>query len=187
MQIEELGKDSQLVGTRNTRTSVISKTSSAKRVLYLKVKALKEQEELLARLEKLASKARIAKIEREIADMHEVLARTARIAEIERERAKASISQGTSFRNISSVDSFTEDTRWMDKTETAEKEGANSNIAVSVHSKSEKTVKFFLEGKFSAPMRDSNLPQKPTRKLIGKTYLKLLTEHADEEQHHNQK
>ena len=43
-QIEELGKHSQLVETRSNRSSVISKTSGARRVLFLKLKALKEQE-----------------------------------------------------------------------------------------------------------------------------------------------
>ena len=50
LQIEGLGGHLQLVETRSIRTSVILKTSSARRVLYLKVKALKEQEELQARL-----------------------------------------------------------------------------------------------------------------------------------------
>ena len=46
LEIEELGKHPQLVETRSNRTSVISKSSSARRVLYLEVKAQKEQEEL---------------------------------------------------------------------------------------------------------------------------------------------
>ena len=84
---------------------MISKTSSARRILYLKVKALKKQEELQSRVEKLKREA----IQREIADLHEVLARKARIADIEGEMAEASSSQGTSFRSISPVDSLTED------------------------------------------------------------------------------
>ena len=50
LQIEEFGKGSELVETRSNRSSVISKTSSARRVHYLKVKALKEQEEMQERL-----------------------------------------------------------------------------------------------------------------------------------------
>ena len=46
LEIEELGKHPQLVETRSNRSSVISKTSSARRVLYLKRNAQKEQEEL---------------------------------------------------------------------------------------------------------------------------------------------
>ena len=69
----------------------------------MKVEALKEKEEMQARLEKLrreakesekaafqealARKSRIAEIQREIADLHEVLARKGRKAEIKRERA----------------------------------------------------------------------------------------------------
>ena len=64
---------------------MISKSSSGRRVLYLKVKALKEQEELQARQEKLKREA----IEREIADLHEKLARKARIVEIERKITEA--------------------------------------------------------------------------------------------------
>ena len=44
LQIGEL--DKQLVETGSNRSSVISKTSSTRRVLYLKIKAQKEQEEL---------------------------------------------------------------------------------------------------------------------------------------------
>ena len=53
LQIDELGKHSQLVETKSNRTSVISKLSRVRRVLYLKVKALTEQEEVQTRLEKL--------------------------------------------------------------------------------------------------------------------------------------
>ena len=122
-------------------------SSSARRVLYLKVKAQKEQEELQTRLEKLKREA----IQMEIDDFHEQLARKARIAEKEREIAEASSSQGTSVRSVSSVDSFTEVSRCMDETETAD-------IALSVHSKSEKAVKLVHEGKFSALRRDSKPP-----------------------------
>ena len=153
MEIEELGKHPTLVETRSNRSSVISKSSIARRVLYLKVKAQKEQEELQTRLEKLKREA----IQMEIADLHEQLARKARIAEKEREIAEVSSSQGTSFPSVSSVDSFTEDSRCMDETETIE-DGAKSNIALSVHSKSENAVKLVHEGKFSALRRDSKPP-----------------------------
>ena len=88
LQIEELGSYSQLVETRCNRASVIPKTSNARRVLYLKVKALKKQDELQSRLEKLKRAA----IQREIVDLHQELAGKARIAEIEREMAEASSS-----------------------------------------------------------------------------------------------
>ena len=153
LEIEELGKHPKLVETRSNRSSVISKSSSARRVLYLKVKAQKEQEELQTRLEKLKREA----IQMEIADLHEQLARKARIAEKEREIAEVSSSQGTSFPSVSSVDSFTEDSRCMAETETVE-DGAKSNIALSVHLKSENAVKLVHEGKFSALRRDSKPP-----------------------------
>ena len=153
LEIEELGKHPKLVETRSNRSSVISKTSIARRVLYLKVKAQKEQEELQTRLEKLKREA----IQMEIADLHEQLARKARIAEKEREIAEVSSSQGTSFPSVSSVDSFTEDSRCMAQTETVE-DGAKSNIALSVHLKSENAVKLVHEGKFSALRRDSKPP-----------------------------
>ena len=95
----------------------------------MKVKALKELEELQISLEKLKRGA----IQREIADLHEVLARKASIVDIEREMAEVSSSQVTSFRDISPVNGFTEDSGWMNKSETTEN-GANSKIAVSVHS-----------------------------------------------------
>ena len=153
MEIEELGKHPKLVETRSNRSSVISKHSIARRGFYLKVNAQKEQEELQNRLEKLKREA----IEMEIADLHEQLARKTSIAEKEREIAEVSSSQGTSFPSVSSVDSFTEDSRCMDETETVE-DGAKSNIALSVHLKSENAVKLVLEGKFSAVRRDSKPP-----------------------------
>ena len=153
MEIEELGKHPKLVETRSNRSSVISKSSIDRRVLYLKVKAQKEQEELQTRLEKLKREA----IEMEIADLHEQLARKARIAEKEREIAGVSSSQGTSFPSVSSVDSFTEDSRCMAETVTVE-DGAKSNIALPVHLKSENAVKLVHEGKFSALRRDSKPP-----------------------------
>ena len=153
LEIEELGKHPKLVETRSNRSSVISKSSIDRRVLYLKVKAQKEQEELQTRLEKLKREA----IQMEIADLHEQLARKARIAEKEREIAGVSSSQGTSFPSVSSVDSFTEDSRCMAETETVG-DGAKSNIALPVHLKSENVVKLVHEGKFSALRRDSKSP-----------------------------
>ena len=147
LEIEELGKHPKLVETRSNRSSVISKSSIDRRVLYLKVKSQKEQEELQTRLEKLKREA----IQMEIADLHEQLARKARIAEKEREIEEASSRQGSSVRSVSSVDSFTEVSRCMDKTETAD-------IALSVHSKPENAVKLVHEGKFSALRRDSKPP-----------------------------
>ena len=130
LQIEELDSLSQQVETRSNITSGISKISSARRVLYLKVKTLKEQNKLQARLEKLKPAA----IQREIADLHEELSRKARIAEIETEIAEGSSSQGTSFRSISpTVDSVAKISSRMDRSETDENE-SKSNIAVSVHS-----------------------------------------------------
>ena len=134
-----------------------SKTSSARRVIYLKVKALNEQEELPTRLQKLEREAKQLEreaIEKGIADLHKELARKARITEKEKEIAEASCSQGTSFQSISSFNSFTEDSGCMDKTETAEK-WIKFNIAVSAHSKSENAVKLVHEGKFFTPTRDS--------------------------------
>ena len=155
---------------------MISKTSSARPIIYLKVKALKEQEELQSRLEKLKRAA----TQREIADLHADLFRKAGTAEIERKLAEASSSQGTSFRSIPPVDSFTEDSGWMDKSETAEN-GAKSIIALSKHSTPKISVK-------SSPClgETRNFQQKPLGKVIGKTEQKLITEHADKEQHLNQ-
>ena len=147
LEIEELGKHPKLVETRSNRSSVVSKSSIARRVLYLKVKAQKEQEELQTRLEKLKREA----IQMEIADLHEQLARKARIAEKEREIEEASSRQGSSVRSVSSVESFTEVSRCMDRTKTAD-------IALSVHSKTENAVKLVHEGKFSALRRDSKSP-----------------------------
>ena len=72
LQVEELSIHSQGDKTRSNKTSVISKTSSARRVMHLELKALKEHEELQKRLEKLEREAkqleREAK-EKEIADL----------------------------------------------------------------------------------------------------------------------
>ena len=174
LEIEELGKHPKLVETRSNRSSVISKSSSARRVLYLKVKAQKEQEELQTRLEKLKREA----IQMEIADLHEQLARRTRIAEKEREIAEVSSSQGTSFPSVSSVDSFTEDSRCMAETETVE-DGAKSNIAVSVHLKSENAVKLVHEGKFSAHRRDSKPPTEADEQADNETCRKKAISQPD--------
>ena len=174
LEIEELGKHPKLVETRSNRSSVISKSSIDRRVLYLKVKAQKEQEELQTRLKKLKREA----IEREIADLHEELARKARIAEKERQIAEATCSQGTSFQSIASVESFTEDSRWTDKTETAEN-GTKSNIALSVHLKSENAVKLVHEGKFSALKRDSKPPTEADEQADDRTCRKEAISQPD--------
>ena len=174
LEIEELGKHPKLVETRSNRSSVISKTSIARRVLYLKVKAQKEQEELQTRLEKLKREA----IQMEIADLHEQLARKAREAEKEREIAEVSSSQGTSFPSVSSVDSFTEDSRCMAETETVE-DGAESNIALSVHLKSENAVKLVHEGKFSALRRDSKPPTEADEQADDRTCRKEAISQPD--------
>ena len=174
LEIEELGKHPKLVETRSNRSSVISKSSIDRRVLYLKVKAQKEQEELQTRLEKLKREA----IQMEIADLHEQLARKARIAEKEREIAGVSSSQGTSFPSVSSVDSFTEDSRCMAETETVE-DGAKSNIALSVHLKSENAVKLVHEGKFSALRRDSKPPTEADEQADDRTCRKEAISQPD--------
>ena len=101
LQKEKLGKRSEFVETRSNRSSMISKTSSARRVLYWKVKIMKEQEELQTRIEKLKHKAK----EIEKAAFQEALARKAKIAEIERQIAKVSNSCGSSLRSFSPVGS----------------------------------------------------------------------------------
>ena len=121
LQIEALSMHSRSDKTKSNKTSVISKTSSARRVLHLELKALKEQEELQSRLEKLGKETK--QKEMEIADLQGEVARKARIAEKEIELAKFSSSCGTSLRSISPVkspdDNLTKVSDWMDKTEEA--------------------------------------------------------------------
>ena len=100
LQLEEIGKRSELVETTTNRGSVISKTSSARRVHYLKEKALKEQEEMQARLEKLRREVKESCERLEKVAFQEALAHKARIAEIESQIAKISNSCGSSLRNI---------------------------------------------------------------------------------------
>ena len=63
LQMEELSIHSQGDKTKNNKTSVILKTSSARRVMHLELKALKEHEELQTRLGKLEREAK--QLERE--------------------------------------------------------------------------------------------------------------------------
>ena len=127
LPIEELSIHSRSERAKSNKTSVISKTSSARRVMHLELKALKEHEELQKRLEKLEREAK----EKEIADLRQEVARKARIAEKEIEMAKVPSSCGSSFRSISPVgtpdDNLTKVSDWMDKTEEAE------NVALSIN------------------------------------------------------
>ena len=141
---------------------MISKTTSARRVLDLEIKALKEQEELQARLTELKQK--------EIADLQEELARKARIAEKEIERAKVSSSRGSSLRSISPVgtpyDNLSKVSEWMDKTEETE------NVASLINVPSEHpqmsvsapviTVHSMHGGQYSAQVRDLKPSVQPT-------------------------
>ena len=130
LQIEELSIHSRSERAKSNKTSVISKTSSARRVLHLELKALKEQEELQSRLEKLRRETK--QKEMEIADLQGEVARKARIAEKEIELAKFSSSCGTSLRSISPVespdDNLTKVSDWMDKTEEAENVASPINV-----------------------------------------------------------
>ena len=130
LPIEELSIHSRSERAKSNKTSVISKTSSARRVLHLELKALKEQEELQSRLEKLGGETK--QKEMEIADLQGEVARKARIAEKEIELAKFSSSCGTSLRSISPVespdDNLTKVSDWMDKTEEAENVASPINV-----------------------------------------------------------
>ena len=145
---------------------MISKTSSARRVLDLELNALKEQEELQSRLEKLRRNAE----QNEIADLQEKLARKAKIAEKEIEMAKVPSSGWSSFRSISPVetpdDNLTKVSDWMDKTEEAENVASTTNVP-SVYQQTSVsapviTVQSMHEGQCSALVRDLNPPVKPT-------------------------
>ena len=94
LQIEALSMHSHGDRTKSNKTSVMSKSSSARRVIDLDLNALKDQEELQSRLEKLRRNAE----QNEIADLQEKLARKAKIAEKVIERAKVSSKCGCSFR-----------------------------------------------------------------------------------------
>ena len=166
LPIEELSIHSRSKRTKSNKTSVISKTSSARRVLDLELNALKEQEELQSRLEKLRRNAE----QIEIADLQEKLARKAKIAEKEIEMAKVPSSCGSSFRSISPVetpdDNLTKVSDWMDKTEEAENVASTTNVP-SVYQQTSVsapvvTVQSMHEGQCSALVRDLNPPVKPT-------------------------
>ena len=124
MPKEELTIHSQSERAKSNKTSVFSKTSSVRRILDLEIKALKEQEEMQARLTELK--------QNEKADLQEELARKARIAEKEIERAKVPSSCGSSFRSISTVgtpdDNLTKVSGWIDKTEEAENVASSINV-----------------------------------------------------------
>ena len=158
---------------KSNKTSVISKTSSARRVMHLELKALKEHEELQKRLEKLEREAK--QLEREakkqvIADLQEEVARKARIAEKEIEIAKVSSSCGSSFRSISPVetpdDNLTKVLDWMDKTEEAENVASLINVP-SVYQQTSVsaqviTVQSMHGGQCCALVRDLKPSMKPT-------------------------
>ena len=173
LPIEQLSIHSRSERTKSNKTSVISKTSSARRVMHLELKALKEREELQTRLEKLEREAkqleREAK-EKEIADLQEEVARKARIAEKEIEMAKVSSSCGSSFRSISPVgppdDNLTKVSSWMDKTEEAENVAQPIN-GPSVYQQTSVsapviTVQTTHGGQCSALVRDLKPSVKPT-------------------------
>ena len=128
LPIEELSIHSRSERAKSNKNSVISKTSSARRVLDLELNALKEQEEVQSRLEKLRRNAE----QNEIADLQEKLARKAKIAEKEIEKAKVPSGCGSSFRSISPVetpdDNLTKVSDWMDKTEEAENVASPINV-----------------------------------------------------------
>ena len=173
LQIEELSIRSQGDKTKSNKTSVISKTSSARRVMHLELKALKEHEELQKPLEKLEREAKQLEKEakeKEIADLQEEVARRAEIAEKEVEMAKVSSSCGSSFRSISPVetpdDNLTKVSDWMDKTEEAENVASAINVP-SVYQQTSVsapviTVQSMQGGQFSALVRDLKPLVNPT-------------------------
>ena len=165
LQIEELRIHSQGDKTKSNKTSVISKISSARRVLHLELKTLKAHEELQKRLEKLEREAkhleREAK-EKEIPDLQEKVARRAKNAEKEIEMAKGSSSCGSSLRSISPVETpdgnLTNVSDWMDKTEQAENVASAINVP-SVYQQTSVsapaiTVQSMQGGQCSALVRD---------------------------------
>ena len=173
LQIEELSIHSQGDKTKSNKTSVISKTSSARRVMHLELKALKEHEEVQKRLEKLEREAKQLKREakeKEIADLQEEVARRAEIAEKEIEMAKVSSSCGSSLRSISLVetpdDNLTKVSDWMDKTEEAENVALAINVPSVYQQKSVSarviTVQSMQGGQCSALVRDLKPSVKPT-------------------------
>ena len=166
LPIEELSIHSRSKRTKSNKTSVISKSSSARRVLDLELNALKEQEEMQSRLEKLRRNAE----QNEIADLQEKLARKAKIVEKEIERTKVSSICGSSFRSISPVgtpdDNLSKVSDWMDKTEEAENVASTTNVP-SVYQQTSVsapviTVRSTHGGQCSAQVRDLKPSVKPT-------------------------
>ena len=121
LQLEEMSIDSQGDKTKSNKTSVISKTSSARRVLHLELKALKEQDELQTRLTQLK--------QMEIADLQKELVRKAKIAEKEIQIAQASSSCGSSLRSISPVGTPDDD---LTNTQKQYLPGQGRNVASNV-------------------------------------------------------
>ena len=165
LPIEELSIHSRSERAKSNKTSVISKTSSARRVMHLELKALKEHEELQMRLEKLEREAK----EKEITDLREEVARKARIAEKEIEMAKVPSSCGSSFRSISPVgtpdDNLTKVSDWMDKTEEAGNVASPINVP-SVYQQTSISAPVFTVrsthgGQGSAQVRDLKSSLKP--------------------------
>ena len=162
LQIEELSIHSRGDKTKSNKTSVISKTSSARQVLHWELKALKEQEELQARLTQLK--------QMEIADLQEELVRKAKITAKEIRIAQASSSCGSSLRSISPVetpgDNLTKVSDWMDKTEEAENVASTVNVPSVDRQTSVSapviTVQSMHEGQCSALVRDLKPSVKPT-------------------------
>ena len=197
LPIEELSIHSRSKRTKSNKTSVISKTSSARRVLDLEVKALKEQEELQTRLEKLrreANEVKIASLQDEMVSLQEEMARKAKIAEKELQMAQVSSSDGSSFRSISPVgtpdDNLTKVSGWMDKTEEAENVASQINVP-SVYQQTSIsapviTVQSMQGGQCSALERDLNPPVKPTISTKA-TEQRLSLMLSVKEQQHNQK
>ena len=135
LPIEVLSIHSRSKRTKSNKTSVISKSSSARRVIDLELNALNEQEELQTRLEKLrreANEVKIASLQDEMVGLQEEMARKAKIAEKELQMAQVSSSGGSSFRSISPVgtpdDNLTKVSDWMDKTEEAENVASPINV-----------------------------------------------------------
>ena len=165
LPIEELSIHSRSKRTKSNKTSVISKTSSARRVLDLELNALKEQEEMQSRLENLRRNAE----QNKIADLQEKLARKAKIAEKEIERTKVSSSCGSSFRSISPVgtsdDNLSKASDWMDKTEDAENVALSINVPPGYQQTSISapviTVRSTHGGQGSAQVRDLKSSLKP--------------------------
>ena len=197
LPIEELSIHSRSERAKSNQTSVISKTSSARRVMHLELKALKEHEELQRRLEKLEREAK----EKKIADLREEVARKARIAEKEIEMAKVSSSCGSSLRSIppgeTPDDNLTKVSDWMDKTEEAENVASPITVP-SVYQQTSVsapviTVQSMHGGQCSALVRDLKPSVKPTisteaaSRGIGRDRTKTVIDVIVNEQQRNHK